>query len=425
MPCKYVSHASSLRWSRQDLWEKVGILRWREDFYSAEVSSRLIHLPMITIHARSWMWFIRRSRSSSIYVFIALTVLFIASYVLFYDKTLVSGGSSALINDTSGKKNHSEKYLQVHLDLTTSTARCRSDDYLIIYVLSTVSNIERRKVIRSTWASKRNGTCFVFVVGQPSGMFSGAGMVQRQILGEQKEYQDIVEIDHLESYANVVYKELAALLWSHRFYRHIPYLFKTDDDLLVDTILLSSIAQLLVTNVSKNTSFLARNRPPLVTTLMSSDRVNFFRGGWAMDYQPTVRDRGKFGVSYEVWPHPVLPAYCSGFGWMMSRFIRDQLVQASYTYPVRKAAWIGDVFVSGFLAKAGNVKCTGMAIDYDQTASANCSCLMVNNPMLTVCSSTFHAGGGGTENEKYIEYQRAWGVIQLRHNSTQAFIDNC
>lgn len=371
------------------------------------------------------MWFIRRSRSPSIYVFIALTLLFIGSYVLFYDKPLISNTPSQLINNTGSKKNNSDEYLQVHLDLTASAARCQKDDFLIIYVLSTVSNVERRKVIRSTWATKQKGTCFVFVVGQPSGMFGGAGMLQKQIRSEQKEYQDVVEIDHIESYANVVFKEIAALLWSHRFYRHIPYLFKTDDDLLVDTLLIGSIAQLLVTNVSKNDSFLARNRPSFVTTLMAADRVNFFRGGWAMDYQPTLRGGGKFGVSERVWPHPVLPAYCSGFGWLMSRFIRDQLVQASYTYPVKKTAWIGDVFVSGFLAKAGNVKCTGMAIDFDQTASANCSCLMVNNPMLTVCSSTFHAGGGGTESQKYIEYQRAWRVIQLRHNATQTSIDNC
>ena len=114
----------------------------------------------------------------------------------------------------------------------------------------------------------------------------------------------------------------------------------------------------------------------------------------------------------------MLPLYCSGFGWLMSNYVRDRLVNASYTYPLNKVAWIGDVFLSGFLAKAANVKCTGIHIDYDQTASANCSCLMQNNPMLTVCSSSFHAGGGGTELQRYTEYRKAWRVIQLRHNST-------
>ena len=34
---------------------------------------------------------------------------------------------------------------------------------------------------------------------------------------ERNKYQDIVQIDHVESYANVVYKEVAALQWSREF----------------------------------------------------------------------------------------------------------------------------------------------------------------------------------------------------------------
>jgi hypothetical protein len=265
----------------------------------------------------------------------------------------------------------------------------------------------------------------VFLVGQVPVSTSNAGIIQQQIMTELQEHHDIVQIEHVESYANVVFKEVAALIWSQRFYPNISYLFKTDDDLILDTLLITSIAQILTTNATNNSSWIARHRPSLVSTLMSADRTNFFRGGWAMDYQPTVRGGGKFSVPEHVWPHPVLPAYCSGFGWLMSKHVRNQLVLASYQYPISKIAWTGDVFASGFLAKAANVKCTGLAIDFDQTASANCSCLMVNNPMLTVCSSTFHAGGGGTKAQKYLEYTRAWRITQLRHNRTHSVVENC
>jgi len=143
-----------------------------------------------------------------------------------------------------------------------------------------------------------------------------------------------------------------------------------------------------------------------------------------MDDQPTVRDNGKFGVSENVWPYPILPPYCSGFGWFMSKNIRNQLVNAAYSYPLNKVAWIGDVFISGFLAKAANVKCNTIPIEYVTDFSANCSCLIVNNPMLTICSSSFHVGGG-TEIKNYIEDQKAWKVIQLRHNLTSMMINNC
>ena len=54
----------------------------------------------------------------------------------------------------------------------------------------------------------------------------------------------------------------------------------------------------------------------------------------------------------------------------------------------------------------------------------NCSCLMAQYPMLTVCASAFHYGGG-TEEEKYNEYRKSWKVIQLRHNLTNAMTTDC
>lgn len=322
----------------------------------------------------------------------------------------------------SANSESSNIYLRTKLNLSKNTAICQESDHLIIYILSTITNFERRKVVRSTWATKQVGTCFVFILGQPS---SDVAETQLKADNEKKEYQDIVQTDHVESYGNVVYKEVGALLWAKTFYPNIPYLFKTDDDLILDSILVSSIAYLLAKNTTNNDIVLQKYRPQMITELQAANRTRFFRGGWAMDYQPTVRGGGKFSISEEVWPHKVLPAYCSGFGWFMSNDTRDQLVDTSFIYPLKKTAWIGDVFVSGFLAKAANVKCTGIGIDFDQTASANCSCLMVNNPMLTVCSSTFHAGGGGTEVQKYLEYQKAWRVIQFRHNTTNGTISVC
>jgi hypothetical protein len=305
----------------------------------------------------------------------------------------------------------SNGYLRVNLDLTSTTAMCQSNDKLIIYILSTVTNYQRRKTIRSTWASPLIGTCFVFVVGK----IENYNSIQSIINVEKRQYRDIVQIDHNETYANVVYKEVGALQWSSNFYPSIPYLFKTDDDLIIDPILISDMVQILITNSIDNSSYISKYRPILNHILVASDRSTFFRGGWSMNFQPTLRS-SKFAVDESVWPHPVLPLYCSGFGWLMSKDIRDKLVATSFIYPLNKVAWIGDVFVSGFLAKAADVKCNSIPIDYEQTFSANCSCLMIQRPMLTVCSSTFHGGIDGDKIKQYKEYEKAWKVIQQRHS---------
>ena len=371
------------------------------------------------------MWFRRRKSLSGAYFIIFLTLLTICLYLTFYDNRFAEKMPVILSEEMTKIKSSKGKYLHVRLDLTKNTAKCQIIDYLIIYILSSITNIERRDVLRSTWASKRSGVCFVFILGRVSITSSYSNEIQMIVNNEQNQFQDIVQIDHTENYANVIYKEIAALQWSHHFYPDIPYLFKTDDDLIVDTILVSSIVHLLVTNVSESNSYISKHYPLLNSIIMSSNRTNFFRSAWAMFGQPTVRDDDKYSVSKSVWPYSILPPYCSGFGWFMSKNIRNQLVMASYIYPLSKVVWVGDVFISGFLARAANVKCTEIPIDYDQTGSANCSCLMVDNPVLTVCSSTFHADYNGSTTEKLMEYRKAWKIILLRHNFTDITINDC
>ena len=358
------------------------------------------------------MLFVKRYRPSCRYVvlfIILLTISICLKFNIEFDRNSI---------DLSSKES-----FHVNLNFTSNTPVCKANDRLIIYILSTVINFQRRKVIRSTWASPLPDTCFVFILGNPRD-----SSTQLLVQQEKQQYRDIAQIDHEETYANVVYKEVGALQWSAHFHPSISYLFKTDDDLILDSIIISELVQVLITNVINTTSYISRHRPSLNEELLSSDRTKFFRGGWSMDFQPTLR-YSKFAVSESVWPHPVLPLYCSGFGWLMSKNIRDRLVQTSHVYPLNKVAWIGDVFTSGFLARAAKVKCTGIALDFEQTASANCSCLMAQQPMLTVCSSTFHGGGGGDyDAEKHKEYEKAWKVIRRRHDvneKSRTSIEDC
>lgn len=362
------------------------------------------------------MWLIRRHRPSSLYCSVVLMLLIIALYLTMKDAELTGGLSSTLLDLAMGVNATPVEYLRIDLDLLSQQATCQHDDRLLVYILSSINNFQRREVVRSTWASKQNGTCFVFVTGEVPGLMRDAGQLQMRVNQEKRAYGDVVQINHIETYANVVFKEVAALQWSQRFYPNISYLFKTDDDLIVDTLLLGLMANLLATGSSPANSFVLKFNPLLVSNLLSSDRQSFFRGAWSMEYQPTLRGSHKFSVNETVWPHPFLPPYCSGFGWFMAKEVRDKLVLASHTYPLSKVVWIGDVFASGFLARAAKVRCTRLPISYDQPLAGNCSCLMASDPVLTVCSTSFHFGIARTDEEKYDEYRKAWRVIRLRHS---------
>ena len=356
---------------------------------------------------------------------IILMALFVIqlSFVLFNARllslTLIRGFSRG---STQGRM-PTDEYLQIRWGSASNLTVCHTDDYLIVYILSTVDNTQRRKAIRSTWGSKHGGVCFVFILGQTH----GTRTTQTWIDQEKNRYRDIVQIDHTDSYANRVYKEVGALQWTQRVHPTIPYLFHTDDDLIVDTLLVSSIARLLVSNSSEHNSYCSRHRPSLISQMMSSNREHFFRAVQVIHDQSTSRDSGELSIDRNVWPYATLPQYCSGYGWLMSTSVRDRLVSASLTYPRAKVVWIGDVFVSGFLAVAANVQCTRLEIDFKETTTAaNCSCLLSKKPMLAICPTSLHSGrASDTDAQMYAEYQRAWNVIQLRHQSTETLNNYC
>lgn len=353
----------------------------------------------------------RRTPLSNGYYVLFTTLLVITIFVTFSDRIY----SIKLFSRSNYKTNQTTvspyRYLNINFKFKSNEAQCSYHDNLIIYILSTVTNFQRRKLIRSTWGSPLRGTCFIFIIGKSNNPSS----IQLRLNNEKRQYRDMVQIDYIESYANVIYKEIAALRWSHDFYPMIPYLFKTDDDLIVDSRLIASMTEILVTNLVDKTSHIMQHGQKLVDDLLSSNRPKFFRSGWVMENQPTLR-QGKFRVSENVWSDPILPSYCSGFGWFMYKMVRNQLLIALNDYPINKIVEIGDVFLSGFVAREAEVKCTYLPIGYEQTSSGNCSCLMIQRPLLTVCSSSLHVGNAENDNKVSNEYNNAWKVIQQRHS---------
>ncbi|CAF1309829.1 unnamed protein product [Didymodactylos carnosus] len=306
-----------------------------------------------------------------------------------------------------------ERYVQVSFNEHSYANMCRSDDILLVYILSTIQNLERRHYIRQTYANRTNHpllnhTCFVFLVGLQS---SGDPVLKQKVKLEREKYNDIVQIQHNESYQNVVFKEVGALKWSFEYHSQIPYLFKTDDDLITDTILLSAIVNLFLYNKS-NSDYLNKQLNSFVSSLDKINKQTFFRGS-DMGGQPTQRNTGKYGVNELTWNFEVLPQYCSGFGFLMAKFIRDRLYRASLHYLLDNVAWVGDVFVSGFLAGAAAVRCSGWQLDYAQVADG-CTEHFKKANML-VCSTPMHSS-----IDKFCEYGKIWEIILQRHSSSDS-----
>jgi hypothetical protein len=79
--------------------------------------------------------------------------------------------------------------------------------------------------------------------------------------------------------------------------------------------------------------------------------------------------------------------------------------------------WVGDLFVSGFLATAAALRCSNWSMEYIQP-SDGCSTRFQVQPQLLVCSTPMHMGQLDME-----DYDRTWTVILDRHSATDETIE--
>lgn len=109
----------------------------------------------------------------------------------------------------------------------------RNHSILIILILTSPANINRRDVIRGTWLSLWKNSSVVqyhFVVG-------GRGFNEEMhlfIAEEQSVHHDLIVLPHVyEDYRSLTQKVLEAFVWIDKAVKHFKYLLKCDDDSFV------------------------------------------------------------------------------------------------------------------------------------------------------------------------------------------------
>jgi hypothetical protein len=194
-----------------------------------------------------------------------------------------------------------------------NTQICSLDEIdLLFIILSSSSHFLERHSIRETWGSMPDlfgvHSQRLFVIGYHSG-----GNFYTDLSNEAAHEQDLLYLpvgDHLNSL-----KEIHSYRWLEQHCSNVKYIFKTEDDLFVNSLLLHELIRELKSkpnnlqnrnlyNTPLDTLFLAQAAP-------SADKFLF---GWA--YQPGRPERNMTGsphyVTYEEYPKELYPRYCSG-----------------------------------------------------------------------------------------------------------------
>lgn len=202
---------------------------------------------------------------------------------------------------------------------------CKKSQKFVILVHTSPANIERRQVLRESWAAKNETEIDVFfVTGVPKNIND-----QKTLEKEIIEHNNIIQGDFLDTYHNLTYKHVMGLKYVFFYCPEVEYVVKIDDDVFVNTHVVSKFFDVYTERFGQTKDILCTKR-----------------------VGHSVLREGKWAVQTKDFPDDKYPPHCLGFAIIYPR----KAVELLYLQAQRlRYFWIDDVHVSGSVAKAAGV----------------------------------------------------------------------
>lgn len=127
-----------------------------------------------------------------------------------------------------------------HCTLSSSSTfnRDQPELFMIIFVHSAVENYQKRRMIRETWANRKQLTIYrsrlVFMIGLPENYSQYPNPDSDPIKIENDRFGDIIQGNFIDSYHNLTYKHIMAFKWIVYHCSNAEFILKIDDDVFVD-----------------------------------------------------------------------------------------------------------------------------------------------------------------------------------------------
>lgn len=222
-----------------------------------------------------------------------------------------------------------------NFEFTLNIPACRTHHPIVVgIVYSAPNNFQHRKVIRETWGTEDPRALVIFLL---AAVGPGDFHLQDKIANEHNAYGDIVQCNFIDDYRNLTYKHVAALKW---FAYHCPgarFMFKTDDDVMVNTPLMYNYLEVPLASNRK-----LHRKKLIFGHMMTCSKVQ--RSG-----------RSKWRVTYEEYEYEYFPNYCLGVFVLYSADIVRHVYQVAQTLPF---FWIEDVHITGTVSNKLGVAIT-------------------------------------------------------------------
>ena len=187
---------------------------------------------------------------------------------------------------------------------------CEKDTFMVVMIMSVAKKPEERRVLRNTWFKDKvvegQKIKYLFIVSN-----TPDPDINRSVDEEAAKYNDILHMDHMDSYNNITMSIMNTFNWLHRNCHSIKYILKGDPDSFY--------------NLPKIVKWLLDLPPEKQTRLYhgSCFITSFF-----------IRKPGdKWDTPYAVDKNDVAWPYCIGVGYVISADMLAPMVLASRHYP--------------------------------------------------------------------------------------------
>lgn len=192
---------------------------------------------------------------------------------------------------------------------------------------------------------------------------------QSALLDESRRFDDILQGDFQDTYRNLTLKHLMGLRWAVNNCKHLQYIMKMDDDIVIN------IYDLL----------------DQLHDIVDEDSVT----GYALKNMIPVREAAnKWYVNETEYTGNIYPDFVSGWMYITHPRVASRLI--SYAQASNKYFWIDDVFVTGILRQALNIKIRNIGKLYT-TDYRYLECCIKGRESLLKCEFLVGPNGGDTE----------------------------
>ncbi|XP_014480561.1 PREDICTED: beta-1,3-galactosyltransferase 5 [Dinoponera quadriceps] len=245
--------------------------------------------------------------------------------------------------------------------------------FLAWIVTSYAGDPSARSALRRAYASEELQTLGirrVFLLGTLSDDAQRKTRVsQNALLDESRRFNDILQGDFVDTYRNLTRKHLMGLRWAVNKCRHLQYIVKMDDDIVINLYgLLDKLHG--VVDEDSLTGYALRNMIP-------------------------VREpANKWYVSEAEYAGSIYPDFVSGWMYVVRPQMANRLT--NYAESSNEYFWIDDVFVTGVLRQALNIKIRNIGELYT-TDHRYLECCMKGRKSLLQCEFLIGPNGGDAE----------------------------